>query len=92
VPTGCPTAAVFGTASVVYQFSLTYGATTVIVRDYSTSSVFLWMPLQEGAYSVTVSAKSGFGAGPRTLHTAIRAQAHRKVNPSSIAFNWIPGL
>lgn len=56
------TASASGGASLVYQFSVASGGDMAIVRDYAAWPTFLWMPMQEGLYWITVSVKSGFGA------------------------------
>jgi hypothetical protein len=51
-----------GLANPVYRFSVG----SAIVRDYSLSPSFTWTPLQEGAYSIQVTAKDGFRATSST--------------------------
>jgi len=57
------TAAATDTAPLVYQFSVAGpGARPVsIVRDFSSHTSFVWAPMQEGNYTVTVAIKEGFG-------------------------------
>jgi hypothetical protein len=48
-------------ATPVYQFSLGAGGGPLhVVRDFSFSNAFTWVPLREGTYEVEVSAKDSF--------------------------------
>src|SRR5665213_1381329 len=54
-------AAVPGLGTPVYQFSVTPpGGPARMVRDFSAGSFFTWTPMQEGTFTISVSAKSGF--------------------------------
>jgi hypothetical protein len=60
------TASANGATNPVFQFSVLAtsipGSTPQILRDYGAADSFQWAPMQEGAYVVTVNAKTGYGA------------------------------
>lgn len=57
------TASATGMKTPVYRFSVVSGSGSAqVVRDFSTTKSFVWAPLQEGSYTVQVSAKDGFSA------------------------------
>jgi hypothetical protein len=53
----------------VYQFSVgPSGGLFQVVRDFSPSNSFAWVPMQEGSYNIRVSVKEGFNATTSTSY------------------------
>ncbi|GFZ34494.1 hypothetical protein CSC2_50200 [Clostridium zeae] len=46
-----------GTTNVLYKFMVDKGTGWAILKDYSSSSKFIWMPTSEGTYKVRVEVK-----------------------------------
>jgi hypothetical protein len=64
------TATAPGLKTPVYRFSVVSGAGPArVVRDFSRANSFIWAPLQEGAYTIQVTAKDGFAATSTTQAT-----------------------
>jgi hypothetical protein len=56
----------------VYQFGVGAADGPLhVVRDFSAANTFTWVPLQEGAYEVSVTAKNGFGGTDPTSASVI---------------------
>jgi arylsulfate sulfotransferase len=70
VPSGQPvgtrvvwTASVSGPATTVYRFSVAPpGGAFEVMRDFHPRSTFEWTPMDEGSYSIKVTARDGFGS------------------------------
>jgi hypothetical protein len=92
VPSGQPvgtsiawTAKASGLAHPVYGFSIGPAKGKVrVVQDYSPSASFTWVPLQEGAYTVQVTAKDGFAATGGSSAAVVFAVTSRVKGSSAV--------
>src|SRR5947208_5415511 len=73
-----------GTAP-VYQFSVApHAGAFRVVRDFSTTNVFAWTPMQEGAYDIEVTVKDGYQATETTSAVVADAVASRVTGSEAV--------